>query len=206
MSKATIQVGAFTSLYILVSALFAFSSGNVEFVYYIIVMLVLGSLVFVMHQKITLSTPLLWGLSLWGLIHMLGGLVPIPHGWPINGENYVLYSLWLIPDVIKYDHFAHFYGFAVATFLCWEGLRYAAPSVKPSAGILTLCALGSMGLGAFNEIVEFGAVLLIPNTNVGGYMNTGWDLVANLLGEVSAAVLIQMKHRQSHTSPSSLTT
>jgi len=40
-------------------------------------------------------------------------------------------------------------------------------------------------------VVEFIAVLTIPNTNVGGYENTGWDLVANLTGTVVAAVCIR---------------
>ena len=47
-----------------------------------------------------------------------------------------------------------------------------------------------MELGALNEVVEFVAVLLIPNTNVGGYINTSWDLVANLVGCGVAASLI----------------
>ena len=53
-----------------------------------------------------------------------------------------------------------------------------------------LLAAGS-GFGALNEVVEFIAVLTIPETNVGGYENTGWDLVANLVGATVAAVLIR---------------
>jgi hypothetical protein len=56
-----------------------------------------------------------------------------------------------------------------------------------------LCAAGGMGFGALNEVIEFIAVLTIPNTNVGGYVNTGFDLVANLVGCVIAAVLIRRK-------------
>jgi hypothetical protein len=52
-----------------------------------------------------------------------------------------------------------------------------------------------MGFGALNEVVEFIAVLTIPNTNVGGYENTGWDLVANLTGTVVAAVCIRLGSR-----------
>ncbi len=33
-----------------------------------------------------------------------------------------------------------------------------------------------------NEVVEFAATLLVPNTGVGGEVNTGWDLVANFVG------------------------
>ena len=47
-----------------------------------------------------------------------------------------------------------------------------------------------MGFGALNEVIEFAATQLLPNTNVGGYVNTGWDLVFNLLGSTIAACMI----------------
>jgi hypothetical protein len=62
--------------------------------------------------------------------------------------------------------------------------------------MLTLCAAGGMGFGALNEIVEFVAVLSVPSTNVGGYINTGWDLVSNLVGCVLAAVAIRVCSRR----------
>jgi hypothetical protein len=49
-----------------------------------------------------------------------------------------------------------------------------------------------MGFGAANEVVEFLATLALPETNVGGYENTGWDLVANVVGCVIAALLISV--------------
>lgn len=48
-----------------------------------------------------------------------------------------------------------------------------------------VCLFGQ-GVGAFNEVVEFGASHLLAATNVGGYENTGRDLVANLLGTAVA--------------------
>jgi hypothetical protein len=47
-----------------------------------------------------------------------------------------------------------------------------------------------MGFGAANEVVEFIATITLPGTNVGGYENTGWDLVANLVGCLLAALSI----------------
>ena len=69
-------------------------------------------------------------------------------------------------------------------------MKRALAEPKPTPGLVMLCALGGMGLGAFNEIVEFVATLTVPETNVGGYANTGWDLVANGVGATIAAVLI----------------
>ena len=56
--------------------------------------------------------------------------------------------------------------------------------------IMVLAATSGMGLGAMNELIEFAATLLVPETNVGGYVNTGWDLVANFVGAVAAAAVI----------------
>ena len=180
----------FTCAYLAVATLFAFSKQNWEFVFYIGVVVVLGWAALTVHRRANLPTGILWGLSIWGLLHMVGGLLPIPAGLPYNGTKAVFYSLWIIPEIIKYDHVVHAYGFGIATWLCFEALRAALPEAKPTLGILSLCALAGMGLGAVNEIVEFTAVLLIPETNVGGYANTGWDMVSNAFGAIVAACVI----------------
>ena len=47
-----------------------------------------------------------------------------------------------------------------------------------------------MGLGGLNEVIEFAITLTLPETNIGGYINTGWDLVSNLVGVTVACGLI----------------
>jgi hypothetical protein len=47
-----------------------------------------------------------------------------------------------------------------------------------------------MGLGALNEMIEFAAVVMFPQTNVGGYVNTALDPVFNAAGAVVAMALI----------------
>lgn len=197
--KRLLPVAAFTAAYMVASILLALSLGNLEFLYYIAVMLVLIYVVYLVHRSVVLPSAVLWGLSLWGLAHMAGGLVTVPESWPIDAGSRVLYSLWLIPDYLKYDQVVHAYGFGVATWVCWHGLRAAIDKrggqVSVSAGLMVICATAGMGLGALNELIEFLATLLIPETNVGGYFNTGWDLVANFVGSVSAAVIIYLRER-----------
>ncbi len=185
-----LPVAIVTALYLTVAAIASVGNDNWEFVAYIVVVLFAGAGVALLHKQVGLSRGLLWTLSLWGLMHMLGGLLPVPEGWPINGDKRVLYSTWLIPDYLKYDHIVHAFGFAIATWAVWQSLRSTLINKTPTAAILFLCALAGMGLGALNEIVEFLAVLLIPDTNVGGYLNTGWDLVANAVGAFGAAIVI----------------
>lgn len=191
---------AFTAVYMTAAVASSMAQGNREFVFYIAVMATLIAVMMLVHRRVGLTTGLLWALSVWGLLHMAGGLVRIPEGWPYNGDHDVLYSLWLVPERLKYDQIVHAYGFAITTWLCWHGLtsglqRGFGIVLQPTLGMLTLCAAAGVGFGAINEVVEFIAVLTIPNTNVGDYVNTGWDLVANLIGAAAAAVVIRCRRR-----------
>lgn len=192
----------FNAAYMLAAVVGAVVQGNREFIFYIVVMLVLISVIGAVHRSVRLTTPLLWAFSVWGLAHMAGGLCPLPSGWPYNGDNEVLYSAWLIPNLLKYDQIVHAYGFGITTWACWHILSHAlrqpdGGAVRPTFGILTLCAAAGMGFGALNEVIEFIAVLTIPNTNVGGYENTGWDLVSNLVGATIAVGIIRRRCRVS---------
>ena len=66
----------------------------------------------------------------------------------------------------------------------------------PTFGLMVLSAASALGFGALNEVIEFIATLLVPETNVGGYRNTGWDLIANLCGATIAAALIWIHGRK----------
>ncbi len=185
------KVGLFTLAYLLIASVFALYYQNWEFIFYIGVVLIQLFLVLLVHSRVHFSRGVLWLLSIWGLLHMIGGLVPVPEGWAINGDKRVFYSLWFIPGYFKYDHAVHAYGFAVCTWMCWQAVKASLKNIRPTLGVLTLCALAGMGLGALNEVVEFIAVLLIPDTNVGGYTNTGWDLVSNGVGCIVAMITIR---------------
>jgi len=196
-----LALAAFNAAYLFAATAVALSAGNREFVFYLVVMVLLIAAVLIVHQRVQLSRGVLWALSFWGLAHMAGGLVPVPENWPTGGDIRVLYSLWIIPDRLKYDHVVHAYGFGVTTWLCWEGLRrilavhlrLPTSHIRPTPGMLILVATAGMGFGAMNEVVEFIATLTVPETNVGGYENTGWDLVSNLAGCLAAAVLIRSR-------------
>lgn len=201
--KQLIPVFVFNAVYLLAAVVNSIAADNSEFILYIVIMLVLGSVVWVADRRVVFSSLVLWGLSLWGLVHMAGGLVAVPESWPINGEHRVLYSLWLIPDLLKYDHVVHAFGFGVTTLICWEGLCAIIRSQRndatftpaPTFGMLTLSGAASMGFGALNEVIEFFLTLTLPETNIGGYVNTGWDLVANLVGASIACGLITWRQR-----------
>ena len=184
---------AFTLAYFLAGTAVILMRRDYEFLVYIGVMTAVAAVVYGVHRRVNLAQASLWGLSLWGLMHLAGGLTPVPPDWPVTGKQ-VLYSLWLIPGLIKYDHVVHAYGFGLTTWVCWQGLaaslRARGLPAAPTLGRLTLAAAAGTGFGALNEVLEFIVTLIVPNTNVGGYVNTGWDLVSNLAGALMAVALI----------------
>ena len=62
--------------------------------------------------------------------------------------------------------------------------------------MLMLCGAASMGFGALNEVIEFFLTLTLPETNIGGYINPGWDLASNLVGVTAACCLISWRHQE----------
>jgi hypothetical protein len=192
-------VATFTLAYLVAALVMAAVRGNLEFLFYIAVVLVVIGGIWVVDRYVGLNGAVLWGLSVWGLAHMAGGLLVVPEGWPVNDESRVLYSMWILTGRLKYDHVVHAYGFGMTTWVCWQGLRAAvqrrAGVISPTFGLMVLSATAGLGFGALNEVVEFVATLLVPETNVGGYRNTGWDLVANLFGATAAVTLIWLRGR-----------
>jgi uncharacterized membrane protein YjdF len=128
-------------------------------------------------------------LSVWAALHMAGGAVHVGSG--------VLYGLHLFhvvgsgdAYVLRYDQVVHFYGFFVATLVAyWLLLPQLKSAFRPGA-IAFVAFLAGMGFGALNEIIEFMAVLAVPDNGVGGYYNTAIDLCANALGALTAALAI----------------
>jgi hypothetical protein len=167
------------------------SAGNSEFLWYIVTLLILVALVALGQRKAEFPAAILWALSLWGFIHMAGGGVPV-------GDS-VLYAHVVLPIYgsgefvfLKYDQIVHFYGFGITAWVLWHLLHRHFPVMIGSASLIVFPVLGAMGLGPVNEIIQFIAVVVFPNTNVGGHVNTALDLVFNGAGAIFAMLLVRV--------------
>jgi hypothetical protein len=163
--------------------LFGAVTGAGQTAIYVLTVALLGVVVVRLDRRVRFSDLVAVGLTGWAVAHMAGGLIGL------EGDR-VLYNAELAPH-LRYDTVVHFFGFGVAGIATWEALaprlmRRSPPSL--AAGI-TVWLFG-MGIGALNEVVEFAIALNVEESNIGGYLNTGRDLVANMLGAAVAGVIV----------------
>lgn len=167
-------------------------SGDRQVWAYISVCLVLTAVVATAHRAAHFSRGLLSMLLVLGCLHLAGGLLPSDGG--------VLYDVWLVDHVLRYDQAVHAFGSMAATWASWQlaGAYLDLPRTPPRAQALLAC-LGGMGKGAINEVVEF----VVGGPHVGGYTNTGWDLVFDLAGCAAMAVYLAQSRADRRTGPRS---
>ena len=117
-----VAVTLFTLAYLSVGMFISARQRNWEFVFYIPIVLLLGALTLTIRRRAGLTLAMLWLLSLWGLLHLVGGTLEVPAGWPVDGDKRSFYSWEIIPGILVYDKPVHAFGFGVATWVCWRGL------------------------------------------------------------------------------------
>jgi len=145
-------------------------------------LIVLGGAVFVAiaDDRARFSTLTIAGLAVWAALHLAGGLIELDDGR-------ILYNVTLT-RWIHFDNVVHFIGFGSAGMASCEALRASVGVPLRRGTAWTVTWLAAQGIGAVNEVVEFAATHPLNATGVGGYQNTGRDLVANLLGGAAAGL------------------
>ena len=122
------------------------------------------------HHRGPLPASLLWPLVMWAGMHLAGGLAADP-----TGDSEILYGMWLIDGVLRYDQLVHGFGIAAATVL----FAYAArDGERPLFWGFVLAQV----VGLVNETAENVFAAFVDGSNVGDIVNTMWDLTWHLIG------------------------
>ena len=181
----------FTISYLTIFTILAIIKKNYEFLYYTAILSVLIFITVLYHKKIHLSKHIILGLTLLGSMHIFGGNIHI------LGTR--LYDIWLIPpNILRYDHVVHSFGIFVTTFVVYSFISpHLDKKMNHNPFLLSLILVSiAMGIGAFNEILELGAVIFLGAAKqVGDYLNNALDLVFNLCGSIIASFFI-IRHRR----------
>ena len=193
MKREHIVLGVANAVYLAGFAWRFLAQRNFEFVIYVGVVVAALAWIGLTLKRVDYSRSTLVGLSVWGLMHMAGGGVPVGAGR--------LYDVMLIPlsqslPILRYDQVVHLWGFGMCTLLCYDLLapQLDSPTRIPFSLGLVLVMAG-LGFGAFNEILEFLVMCAVPEAGVGGYTNTSLDLCSNMIGAILALIWIQRRSR-----------
>jgi putative membrane protein len=182
------MVLGFTALYTLAFSVFFIRQLNIEFIAYVGVIVFIFALLYATLNKTKIQTSILAGISIWGLLHMLGGSV--------QTEDGVLYAWKIFPFfdgggefyILKFDQFVHAYLYAIVALLFLHLLRNYFGNRHSQLLIAFIAIMAALGVSAINEIIEFIAVLTVPDNGVGGYFNTVLDIIFNFAGALFAVV------------------
>jgi len=165
---------------------------NYEFMLYVGVIVVFLCLIASTRNKVCYGLDTLVGLTIWAGLHLAGGGIVVGDGR--------LYDVILIPlsqtyPILRFDQVVHVWGFfGVATLVMADLIRPVLPRPwsRPVA-ISVVVVMAGLGVGAFNEIVEFAVTVIVPQSGVGGYLNTSLDLCSNLVGALVALAYIRAR-------------
>lgn len=172
----------FTLVYTAAFAVFGAAAGQRRVVAYLLVLGTTAAIACAAHRVARFTPAVCWALSVAGLLHLIGGLLPSPQdGAP------VFYETWLLPGALKYDQAVHATVSAVLTFAAWQlvGRRLGA------------AALVAFALGGLNEAFELASALRFHDAYVGGFENTYWDVVFNTFGIAAASVWLSIARDRS---------
>jgi hypothetical protein len=146
---------------------------------YLVIVLALGTAVAIADDRTRFSRVAIIGLAVWAVLHLAGGLIELDDGRTLYNTTF---TRW-----IHFDNVVHVIGFGSAGLAATEALIATLGALLPRRTTWVVTWVAAMGAGALNEVVEFAASHLLNAANVGGYQNTGRDLVANLIGGAIAA-------------------
>lgn len=172
----------FTVFYTFFFTLVALWYGDYTFLFYTVYMIIVTWMISHYYQKLHFGVPLVTLISLFGLLHILGSTTYI--------DGVRLYQIGFFGGYVHYDNLVHTFGGAIAAVIGHDILYNHLGSMKhhPLPFLFLLVTFAS-GLGAYNEIIEFGMVIFLGmGAQIGDYYNNALDLVCNFNGALAASI------------------
>lgn len=180
LTPAEAAAATVTAIAMVGFAAYGFATRSPNTVPYLLTVTLIGIAIRALRDR-PLPDLLAYGLAGAAMTHLAGGIVRV--------GNDVLYNASIGPRVtalhthlLQYDHYAHAFVTTVATLTIWVLLIPPTADPQLRRRFMLLCGLAALGIGALNEMIEFLATTAHHAAHVGGYDNTGWDLVCNFIG------------------------
>lgn len=165
---------------------------NYEFIIYVGVIIFFLCLVGISIKKVDYTLASLIGLTVWSALHLAGGGITVGEG---RLYDVILIRLSATYPIWRYDQLVHIWGFGASTLVAFSLL--AGLLKKPVGNPIALgfvLVMAGLGMGALNEILEFIVSICVPESGVGGYLNTSLDLCADLIGALLGLLYIHRRY------------
>jgi putative membrane protein len=194
-TKPQLAVLAFTTLYLIIGGFYFLQDSNLEFVIYVGVIVAVFAVLFGTLKTTKFPTYILWLISIWGLMHILGGSVQTPDGVLFAYRIHPFLDLGGDFYILKYDQVVHGYLYGVMTLVFAHLIRVPLRAAGPVWIVFITAIMASMGVSAMNEIMEFFIAVTLERNGVGGYENAMLDLVFNCAGAIVAPAILLVSER-----------
>jgi putative membrane protein len=183
MYLSAIILAVFTILFVI--------RGNYEFLIYAFTLFPLIWIVTKTDKMFNYSGLAKWGFAVWMFLHVIGGSIKF-HG--VRLYDTIFFNLVADPyNILRYDQVIHTFCYFVFTLFVYAVVVSMSKPKTNKLQIMIIAFIGSMGVSALNEIIEFGAVAFLGSEGVGGYFNNALDLVFNAIGAVAALLFMHKK-------------
>lgn len=193
--KDNLALYIFTATYLFFGGIYFLHDLNLEFVIYVgVIVLILGG-VFLTTSQTRFPSWMLWLLSIWGLMHVLGGAVDTRDGVLFAYKIYPFMDMGGDMYILKYDQVVHGYLYGLVGVMSYHILR-GPFGVRDYGFMVALAAIMiSVGISGMNEIMEFLIAVSIERNGVGGYENAMLDLIFNFSGALVGVVAYSIFRR-----------
>ncbi|HEY0964203.1 MAG TPA: DUF2238 domain-containing protein [Candidatus Paceibacterota bacterium] len=187
----------FTATYLFWGGAYFLQDLNFEFVIYVaVIVVIMGTLLLTAHRT-EFPHWLLWLLSLWGLLHVLGGAVITDDGVLFAYRIYPFFNGGGEFYILKYDQVVHAYLYGLVAIAAHHIMRHTIGIQGRTVLVAAIAVLISLGVSSLNEIMEFLIAVSLERNGVGGYENAMLDLIFNLSGALVATALYVLLSRKS---------
>lgn len=186
----------FNIIYLSLAGAYFAQDLNLEFVIYVAVIVVILLAVFATLKYTKFPHWMLWAFSIWGLMHVLGGLVETRDGVLFAYRIYPFFDGGGEFFILKYDQFVHFYLYGLVAAMSYHLLRNILKIRQHLLLVSLFAIMASVGVSAQNEIMEFLIAVNLERHGVGGFENAMLDLIFNTAGAMVAVIIMAFKDKK----------
>jgi hypothetical protein len=191
-TKGQLGVILFSLLYLVLGGVYFMRDLNHEFIIYVAVIVVIFGAVFATLRYTKFPVWMLWLLSIWGLMHVAGGVVPTPDGVLFAYKIYPFLDAGGDMYILKYDQVVHAYLYGLVAVMSLHTLRIIFGVVGHNFLVNLAAVMISLGISGMNEIMEFLIAINLERHGIGGYENAMLDLIFNLGGATVAVAVYHL--------------